>query len=266
MISFSQRRSSAPRTPASSRGCGPIVEHINSLEAGCRPSRDAELQAKTAEFRERLDQGATLDDLLPEAFAVCREAGRRVLRMRHFDVQLIGGMVLHQGSIAEMRTGEGKTLVATLPVLPERARRARASTSSPSTTTSPAATPSGWAASTSFLGLTRRRRRPRQLDDDERQARYRCDITYGTNNEFGFDYLRDNMKFSTRELRAARAQLRDRRRGRLDPDRRGAHAAHHLAARPRQSTDMYQKVDEIIPALRKDDRLHRRREGALGDR
>src|SRR3984957_15546304 len=98
------------------KGMRPLVERINQLEPDLKSKSDAELLAKTGEFRRRLDQGQPLDDLLPEAFAVCREAGRRVLGMRHFYVQLIGGMVLHQGSIAEMKTGEGKTLVATLPV------------------------------------------------------------------------------------------------------------------------------------------------------
>jgi len=97
------------------KGMQPIVERINSLEDGLRKKSDADLRAMTAAFRTKLDQGATLDDLLPEAFAVCREASRRVLGLRHYDVQMIGGMVLHSGRIAEMRTGEGKTLVATLP-------------------------------------------------------------------------------------------------------------------------------------------------------
>ena len=101
----------------------PTVAAINDLEPAMRQLSDIDLAAKTIEFKERLAQGATLDDLLIEAFAVVREAGRRVLNMRHFDVQLIGGMVLHSGKIAEMKTGEGKTLVATLPVLPQRARR-----------------------------------------------------------------------------------------------------------------------------------------------
>ena len=126
-----------------------MIAAINELEPQMQQLSDEELAAKTVEFRERLANGATLDDLLPEAFAVCREAGRRMLNMRHFDVQLIGGIVLHRGKIAEMKTGEGKTLVATLARVPERADRARASTSSRSTTTWPSATPSGWAGSTS---------------------------------------------------------------------------------------------------------------------
>jgi len=116
MISYVAKKIFGTKNARVIKGMRPIVEHINSLEGGLQSKSDAELRAMTAEFRTRLDQGASLDDLLPEAFAVCREAGRRVLHMRHFDVQLIGGMVLHKGGIAEMKTGEGKTLVATLPV------------------------------------------------------------------------------------------------------------------------------------------------------
>ena len=116
MISYVAKKIFGTKNARVIKGMRPIVEHINSLEGGLQAKSDAELRAMTGAFRTRLDQGATLDDLLPEAFAVCREAGRRVLGMRHFDVQLIGGMVLHRGGIAEMKTGEGKTLVATLPV------------------------------------------------------------------------------------------------------------------------------------------------------
>ena len=123
--------------------------------------------------------------------------------MRHFDVQLIGGMALHNGKIAEMRTGEGKTLVATLPVVPQRARPARACTSSRSTTTWRSATPSGWASIYNFLGLTVGVNLS-QMAHEEKQAAYAADITYGTNNEFGFDYLRDNMVYARRRARAAR--------------------------------------------------------------
>ena len=219
--------------------------------------------AMTAEFRERLDNGAPLDDLLPEAFAVCREAGRRALAMRHFDVQLIGGMVLHRGSIAEMKTGEGKTLVATLPVY----LNALAGKGVHVVTVNDylARRDAEWMGRIyKFLGLSVGVVVHGQTDD-ERQQSYRCDITYGTNNEFGFDYLRDNMKVSIERLRAARAELRDRRRGRLDPDRRGAHAAHHHG--PGRAVD--RQVPEgrrDHPAAAQGQRLHRRREGALGDR
>jgi preprotein translocase subunit SecA len=172
----------------------PKVVAINALEPEMKKASDAQLRAKTAEFKEKLDQGATLDDILVPAFAVAREAGKRSLKMRHYDVQLIGGMVLHRGSIAEMRTGEGKTLVATLAcyltalegkgvhvvtVNDYLARR-----------------DAEWMGKLySFLGLTTGTVVNQQNDVEKRRA-YRSDITYGQNNEFGFDYLRDNMKFS----------------------------------------------------------------------
>ncbi|MFT8895509.1 MAG: preprotein translocase subunit SecA [Acetobacter sp.] len=174
------------------------VPEINALEPSIAALDDAALAHKTVEFRERLAQGETLDGLLPEAFAVCREASKRVLGMRHFDVQLIGGMVLHSGKIAEMRTGEGKTLVATLAVYLNAlsgkgvhvvtvndylARRDAEEMS----------------RLYSFLGLTTGTIVP-NLPDEARRAAYACDITYGTNNEFGFDYLRDNMKYRLDEM------------------------------------------------------------------
>ena len=172
---------------------GKIVKSINALEESLAALSDDELKAKTGEFRERFNQGETLDDLLPEAFAVVREAGKRVMGMRHFDVQLIGGMTLHEGRIAEMRTGEGKTLVATLPAylnaIPGQgvhvvtvndylARR-----------------DANWMRPLyEFLGMSVGIVVPQQDPEEKRQA-YQADITYGTNNEFGFDYLRDNMAF-----------------------------------------------------------------------
>ncbi|GIX21682.1 MAG: protein translocase subunit SecA [Gammaproteobacteria bacterium] len=174
-----------------------LVERINALEPSMQALSDAELREKTDVFRRRLAEGETLDALLPEAFAVVREAGRRVLNMRHFDVQLIGGMVLHDGRIAEMKTGEGKTLVATLAAylnaLPGKgvhivtvndylARR-----------------DAEWMGKLyRFLGLTVGVVVP-GMSHAEKQQAYRADITYGTNNEFGFDYLRDNMAFSIEE-------------------------------------------------------------------
>ena len=167
------------------------VSKINALEESMQALSDEALQAKTAEFKERLAQGATLDDILPEAFAVCREASRRVLGMRHFDVQLIGGMVLHYGKIAEMRTGEGKTLVATLPVYLNALSGKGVHV----------VTVNDYLAERDagimeplygFLGLSV----GVILSNQEpfyRQTAYNADITYGTNNEFGFDYLRSNM-------------------------------------------------------------------------
>src|SRR3954470_10191878 len=194
MISYVAKRIFGTKNARVIKGMRPTVEHINSLEGGLQSLSDAELRAKTADFRTRLDQGATLDDLLPEAFAVCREAGRRVLRMRHFDVQLMGGMVLHRGGIAEMKTGEGKTLVATLPVY----LNALAGKGVHVITVNDylARRDSEWMGRIyKYLGLSVGII-VHGLTDWERQANYRCDVTYGTNSEFGFDYLRDNMKDS----------------------------------------------------------------------
>jgi len=175
-----------------------LVPAINALESRLQSLTDAQLRAKTAEFKEKLAQGAGLDDILPEAFAVVREASRRTTQMRHFDVQLVGGIVLHQGKIAEMKTGEGKTLVATLPaylnaltghgvhIVTVNDYLAKRDTE--------------WmGAIYRFLGLTVGTIQ-HDLGDAERHTAYRADITYGTNNEFGFDYLRDNMKFRLADL------------------------------------------------------------------
>ena len=134
------------------RGYQPRVDAINALEPELAALSDEALRARTAEFKKQVAEGESLDDILVPAFATVREAAKRTLGQRHFDVQLIGGMVLHEGKIAEMKTGEGKTLVATLAGLSQRARPARASTSSPSTTTSPSATPNGWGRSTASSG------------------------------------------------------------------------------------------------------------------
>ncbi len=173
------------------------VDQINALEPTISALSDDELRAKTEEFRARLNDGAKLDDLLPEAFAVVRETGKRVLGMRHFDVQLIGGMVLNSGKIAEMRTGEGKTLVATLAVylnaLPGRGVHVV------TVNDYLAKRDSAWMGKLyGFLGMTTGVV-VADMSHAEKQAAYGCDITYGTNNEFGFDYLRDNMAFSLEE-------------------------------------------------------------------
>ncbi|WP_274584837.1 preprotein translocase subunit SecA [Neisseria leonii] len=167
------------------------VARINALEAQMQALSDEELKAKTAEFKQRLADGTTLDSLLPEAFAVCREASRRVLGMRHFDVQLIGGMVLHHGKIAEMRTGEGKTLVATLPVYLNAlsGKGVHVVTVNDYLAQRDAATMEPLYR---FLGLSVGVI-VSELEPFHRQSAYGADITYGTNNEFGFDYLRDNM-------------------------------------------------------------------------
>lgn len=174
------------------RMIAPILKKINSLEEAMKKCSDDELKAKTAEFKARLASGASLESLIPEAFAVVREAGRRVLKQRHFDVQLIGGLVLHQGKIAEMKTGEGKTLTATAPVYLNALTGKSVHV----------VTVNEYLASFQsqemgklygFLGLTTGCVMG-SLSDDERRQAYACDVTYGTNNEMGFDYLRDNMK------------------------------------------------------------------------
>ena len=202
MISFVAKKIFGTKNARVIKGMRPIVEHINSLEGRLQAMSDAELRGMTAEFRRRLDKGAKLDDLLPEAFAVCREAGRRALSMRHYDVQLIGGMVLHRGGIAEMKTGEGKTLVATLPVYLNALEGKGVHVVTVNDYL--ARRDAEWMGRIyNFLGMSVGIV-VHGLTDQERQESYRSDITYGQNNEFGFDYLRDNMKFCDRGLRAAR--------------------------------------------------------------
>ncbi|HAD31001.1 DEAD/DEAH box helicase, partial [Methylophaga sp. UBA3595] len=169
------------------------VSLINELESEYEKLDDAALKSKTIEFKQRLDDGQTLNDILVEAFAVVREAGKRIMEMRHFDVQLIGGMVLNDGKIAEMKTGEGKTLVATLAVY----LNALSGEGVHVITVNDylAKRDAAWMSKLyGFLGLTTGVI-VSGLSGDERRAAYAADITYGTNNEFGFDYLRDNMAF-----------------------------------------------------------------------
>ena len=176
----------------------PIVEKINNIEPNIEKLTDEQLKAKTSEFKERLQKGETLDDILPEAFAVVREASKRVLGMRHFDVQLIGGIILHQGRIAEMRTGEGKTLVATLPVY----LNALSGKGVHVVTVNDylAKRDSEWMGKLyKFLGLTVGLVVARMEPAQKKEA-YQADITYGTNNEYGFDYLRDNMVINKQDM------------------------------------------------------------------
>jgi preprotein translocase subunit SecA len=175
----------------------PVVARINALEAELSALSDEALTGKTAEFRQRLDNGQTLDDLLPEAFAVVREASKRVHGMRHFDVQLVGGIMLHSGKIAEMRTGEGKTLTATLPVyLNALAGKGVHVVTVNDYLASRDAEMMGRLYG--FLGLTTGVNLSR-MPHEQKHAAYAADITYGTNNEFGFDYLRDNMVYALSE-------------------------------------------------------------------
>ena len=224
----------------------PIVTQVNALEPAIQALSDEKLRGKTIEFRQRIANGETLDDLLPEAFAVVREAGRRVLSMRHFDVQLIGGAVLHQGKIAEMKTGEGKTLVATLPaylnaldgkgvhvvtVNDYLARR-----------------DSEWMGKIyRFLGMAVGVIQ-HELNDAERQAAYAADITYGTNNEYGFDYLRDNMKFELAHYvqRGHHFAIVDEVDSILIDE---ARTPLIISGPAEESTDLYYEVDRIIPRL-----------------
>ena len=171
-----------------------MVTRINAMEESLSGLTDEELKAKTAELKQQLEDGKSLADLLPEAFAVCREASKRVMNMRHFDVQLIGGMTLHEGRIAEMRTGEGKTLVGTLPTY----LNALTGKSVHVVTVNDylARRDADWMRPLyEFLGLSVGVVVP-GLSTAEKREQYECDIVYGTNNEFGFDYLRDNMAFS----------------------------------------------------------------------
>ena len=176
---------------------GKVVKKINALADDVKALDDSQLAAKTDEFKQRLAAGETLDQILPEAFAVVREAGERVLGMRHFDVQLIGGMALHEGKIAEMRTGEGKTLVATLPAY----LNALGGSSVHLVTVNDylAHRDAHWMGPLyNFLGLKFGVIRSGQAMEEKHEA-YAADIIYGTNNEFGFDYLRDNMAFSPQD-------------------------------------------------------------------
>ena len=239
----------------------PIVAKISALEEGIKQLSDEQLQAKTAEFKSRIAarleglteaeaiktaEKAALEEILPEAFAVVREAGWRVLHMRHFDVQLIGGMVLHSGKIAEMKTGEGKTLVATLPCY----LNALAGRGVHVVTVNDylAKRDAEWMGKIyEFLGLTVGVI-VHDLSDDERRAAYGADITYGTNNEFGFDYLRDNMKFDIKDCvqRGHYYSIVDEVDSILIDE---ARTPLIISGPTDQTTDKYQRVRTIIPQL-----------------
>ncbi len=224
----------------------PLVESVNALEPSLQQFSDEELARKTIEFKEKLAQGAPLDDLLIEAFAVVREAGRRVLNMRHFDVQLIGGVVLHRGKIAEMKTGEGKTLVATLPVYLNALEGKGVHVVTVNDYL--AKRDAEWMGKIyTFLGLTVGNV-VHELDDDERQEAYRRDVTYGTNNEFGFDYLRDNMKFRLEDCvqRGHNFAIVDEVDSILIDE---ARTPLIISGASEESTDKYVKVNRIIPKL-----------------
>jgi preprotein translocase subunit SecA len=225
---------------------GAVVRQINALEPSISALSDADLAGKTVEFRGRFARGETLDALLPEAFAVVREAGKRALQMRHFDVQLIGGMALHNGKIAEMRTGEGKTLVATLPIY----LNALSGNGSHLVTVNDylAQRDADWMGRIyKMLGLTVGVNLS-QMDHASKQAAYAADITYGTNNEFGFDYLRDNMVFeaSQRVQRGLTYAIVDEVDSILIDE---ARTPLIISGQADDNVDMYHRLNEIAPKL-----------------
>ena len=222
------------------------IEAINALEAEIQNLSDDALRSRTTKFRERIDAGETLDDIMVEAFAIVREAAVRTLGQRHFDVQLLGGMVLHQSKIAEMRTGEGKTLVATLPVYLNAlmGRGVHVITVNDFL----AQRDARWMGQIyEFLGLTVGCI-VHGLDDNERREQYACDVTYGTNNEFGFDYLRDNMKFSLDEMvqREFNFAIVDEVDSILIDE---ARTPLIISGPTEETTDMYIQVDKLMPKL-----------------
>ena len=227
----------------------PIVDQINALESEFEPLSDEALKAKTGELKSRHQNGESLDDLLPEAFAIVREAGKRTLGQRHYDVQLIGGIALHKGEIAEMRTGEGKTLVATLAVylnaLTERGVHVV------TVNDYLAKRDADWMAQVySFLGLTTGCI-IHGLADHERKDAYNCDVTYGTNNEFGFDYLRDNMKFSveTMSQRGHHFAIIDEIDSILIDE---ARTPLIISGPTDDKSEFYQQIDTFIPLITED--------------
>ena len=229
----------------------PIVREINALEPEVQKLRDEDFPVRMAEYREKVQKdGVSLDDILPNVFALVREAARRTMNMRHFDVQLIGGIVLHRGRIAEMKTGEGKTLVATLPV----ALNALSGKGVHVVTVNDylASRDAKWMGQVySFLGLTTGTI-VHDMDDEQRKAAYACDITYGTNNGFGFDYLRDNMKFYPEQLvqRGHNYAIVDEVDSILIDE---ARTPLIISGASDESTELYQAMDDVVAHLDPDD-------------
>ncbi|RYZ57968.1 MAG: preprotein translocase subunit SecA, partial [Proteobacteria bacterium] len=228
----------------------PLVQKIAAFEPTFEAMSDEDLAGQTIRFRERLDEGASLDSLLPEAFATVREAARRVLGQRHYDVQMIGGIVLHRGEIAEMRTGEGKTLVATLAVylnaLPGEGVHVV------TVNDYLASRDAEWMGRVyKFLGLSVGVIVP-NLSDTERREAYACDITYGTNNEFGFDYLRDNMKYERQWMvqRPYRFAVVDEVDSVLIDE---ARTPLIISGPTEDKTELYKQVNEIVKHVTADD-------------
>ena len=227
----------------------PIVDKANTLEEGLRGLSDDELKRKTPLFKERIEGGEDLDALLPEAFALVREVARRTINMRHFDVQLVGGVVLHEGKIAEMATGEGKTLVATLPVYLNALTGLGVHVITVNDYLAKRDTQ--WMGPIyKFLGLSVDTI-VHGLDDDERKKAYACDVTYGTNNEFGFDYLRDNMRYTLDECvqREFNYAIVDEVDSILIDE---ARTPLIISGPAEESTDKYYKINRLVYQLKKD--------------
>jgi preprotein translocase subunit SecA len=225
-----------------------VVERVTALEVQFEQLSEDELRGKTAEFRQRVATGTSLDDLLPEAFAVVREAGKRFMRMRHFDVQLIGGMALHNGKIAEMRTGEGKTLMATLPVYLNAlaGKGVHVVTVNDYLAARDAETMGGLY---NYLGMAVGVNLP-NMSREDKQAAYAADITYGTNNEFGFDYLRDNMVYEVadRVQRSLNFAIVDEVDSILIDE---ARTPLIISGQADDHTDMYVRINAVVPHLKK---------------
>ncbi len=250
MISNSLKKLFGTRNDRELKRMGKVVKQINTLTDEIKALNDEQLAAKTGEFKQRVAAGESLDKILPEAFAVAREAGERVLGMRHFDVQLIGGMALHEGKIAEMRTGEGKTLVATLPAY----LNALAGNSVHLITVNDylASRDANWMRPLyEFLGVSVGVIRSGQMQDEKRAA-YTADIVYGTNNEFGFDYLRDNMAFA----------MEDRLQGGLsfaivdEVDSiliDEARTPLIISGASEDSSELYKRINRMVPLLKRDE-------------
>jgi len=247
MLGFIIRKIIGSKNERELKRIRPLIDQINQLEAKIATLSNDELRAKTGEFKERIERGEDLDEILPEAFAVVREAAKRVLGERHFDVQLIGGIVLHEGKIAEMATGEGKTLVATLPAY----LNALTGKGVHIVTVNDylAKRDSEWMGGIyRLLGLSVGVI-VHELDDRERKKAYNCDITYGTNNEFGFDYLRDNMKFDIEDYvqRELNYAIVDEVDSILIDE---ARTPLIISGPSEESTDKYYKINRIIPFLK----------------
>lgn len=249
MINLAFQKIFGTRNERDLKKIAPIVEHVNSFEPSMQALDDAALKGKTGQFRERLEQGEPLDELLPEVFAAVREASVRLLGMRHFDVQIVGGVILHQGKITEMKTGEGKTLVATLPVYLNALSGAGVHVVTVNDYL--ASRDSEWMGTIyRYLGLEVGVIQ-HAMGDLERKQAYGADVAYGTNNEFGFDYLRDNMKFSPDDYvqRGLNYAIVDEVDSILVDE---ARTPLIISGPAEDSTDKYYTINTIIPRLKQE--------------